>query len=247
MKKKGQRKKQEKSLKKRTQRKLSHGQAGPAGPTTELRYIRQARNYPIEGCWIRRDWEATGLAVIVLARRQPNGNLAFASYLVDYYCLGLKDTACYANIPPRQFQQDYLSRFFPDVPPRDISPALAHELIHGSVEYAAQFGFQPHRDFKHSKSLLDPPDLHPRSGKVKFGKEGKPFFVAGPHDNVAAITRQLSRSAGEGNYHFLMPLASPADNPLLGDDDGDDDDAEVRKSLAPHRPRAAKKWWQFWK
>ncbi|MBN1890419.1 MAG: hypothetical protein JW850_20670 [Thermoflexales bacterium] len=38
---------------------------------------------------------------------------------------------------------------------------------------------------------------------MTFGKDGKPFYVSGPHDNPEAIMRQLARITGEGNYNFL--------------------------------------------
>ncbi len=152
--KKGKKKKQHEALKKRAESKPARQQppATPSGPlqfirqifnrgggtepATPSQFIRLARNYPIEGCWVRRGWDTDGMAVVVIARRQP-------------------------------------------------------------IEYAAQFGFQPHRDFKLAQNVLDPPDAHPRTGKVEFGKDGKPFYIAGPHDNVNAILRQLARTAGK--------------------------------------------------
>ena len=38
---------------------------------------------------------------------------------------------------------------------------------------------------------------------------GKPFFVAGPYDDVDAILGHLERTAGEGNYHYIFPIAGP--------------------------------------
>jgi hypothetical protein len=202
-------KKQRKAPKKRTKRKSAHKQGRAAGPMSPLHHIRQARDYPIEGCWVQRGWDESGLAVVVIARRQPDGNLVFGNYLVDYYCLGLKDTYCNANIPLGQFRRDFLPKMFREGPPISISPALAHEIIHGGIEYAAQFGFRPHSDFKLSQSILDPPDLHPHTGTVEFGKDGKPFYISGPYDNVDAIMRQLTRTAGEGNFDFMMQIGGP--------------------------------------
>jgi hypothetical protein len=196
--KKGDKKKQQKALKKRAERKQQYS----LDALSPLRYIRQARNYPIEGCWVQKDWDKSGLAVVVIARRQPNGNLVFGDYLVDNYCLGLKDTFCNADIPSGEFRREFLPKLFQTAgKPISISPDLAHEIIYGSIEYAKQFGFRPHRDFDLSQSILDPSGAHPRTGQVEFGKDGKPFFIQGPHDNVDAILRQLARTAGEGNYH----------------------------------------------
>ena len=207
--KKGEKKKLNKTLKKRIQDKLIRKRTQEAAPTSALYHIHQARHYPIEGCWAMRSWKENGLTNVVVARRQPNGNIAFGNYLVDYYCLGVKNAFCNAEIPRSEFRRDYLAKMFRGEKPLDISPALAHELIYGSIEYAAQFGFKPHRDFKLAQHVLDPADAHPRSGQVAFGKDGKPFFVAGPYDNADAIIRQLLRTAGADNFNYLVPIGPP--------------------------------------
>jgi hypothetical protein len=156
--------------------------------------------------------------MIVLVRRQPDGNLVFGNYLVDYYCLGLKDTDSAADVSPGKFRRDYLPKVFRTGPPVELSPAVAHEIIYGGIEYAAQFGFRPHRDFRRSQYVLDPPDRHPRSGEIEFGYKGKPLFIQGPYDDVDAILRKLTRSAGEGNFDYLVQVAGP---PPDWDDDLD--------------------------
>jgi hypothetical protein len=233
--KKGDKKKQQKALKKRTERKQVRKQENLLQALSPLRYVRQARNYPIEGCWVQQSWNEGGLAIVVIARRQPNGNLVFGNYLVDYYCLGVKDTYFNADIPRGQFQNDTLPTMYRAAgKPIKISPDLAHEIIYGSIEYARQFGFRPHRDFDQSQSILDPPDAHPRTGKVEFGKDGKPFFISGPYDNVDAILRQLARTVGEGNYHFLTQIGGPPP------DEWEDDTWEGNEEDMPPSTREAR-------
>jgi hypothetical protein len=185
-------------------------------------YVRQARHFPIEGCWVQEEWDESGLAVVVIARRQPNGNIVFGVYLVDYYCLGVKDTFCRTDISEELFQHDFMPKTYRDHAPISISPALAHEIVYGGIEYAAQFGFRPQRDFKLSQYILDPPGMHPRSGTVKFGKEGKPCYISGPHDDVQAIMNQLMRTAGEGNFDYLAHVGQPPDGWFDADDDDDE-------------------------
>ena len=88
---------------------------------------------------------------------------------------------------------------------------LAHELIWGGIEYAARYGFRPDPDFKLAQLVVDPPEAHPRTGAVTFGKDGKPFYVSGPYDNVDAIMNQLLRTAGPDNFGFLADIGSPLD------------------------------------
>lgn len=216
--KKGEKKKQQKMLKRRATSDQQRRAQRASSAISPLHYIRQARNYPLEGCWIQKGWQESGLAVIVIARRQPDGNIVFGNYLVDYYCLGLKNTYCNAEVPSGEFRHSMLPRMFENVGPfMEISPALAHEIIYGAIEYARHFGFNPQRDFRDSQYILDQPGVHPYSGRIQFGKDGKPFYISGPYDNADRVMRQLQRTAGEGNFDYLMQIGG--DEEVFLDDD----------------------------
>jgi hypothetical protein len=174
-----------------------------------LTAIRLAHSYPIFGCWVQPGWRDKGLATVAVARRQPDGRVAWGDYLVDYYCLGVKNCFCNGNAPLHQFLDVELPRATQGGPAEPISPELAHELIYGSIEYAARWGFEPHPDYDLAQAILDLPDRHPRSGGVTYGKDGKPFFINGPDDDVDAIMAQLQRTAGPCNYDFLAMLGGP--------------------------------------
>jgi len=205
--KKGEKKKQQKMLKRRAASTTQRRAQRAGGLSAPLHHVRQARNYPFEGCWIQKDWQDGGLAVIVIARRQANGNIVFGNYLVDTYCLGLKNTFCNADVAPGEFQRSLLPRMFENAgQPVEIAPALAHEIIYGAIEYADRYGFRPQRDFRDSQYVLDLPGEQPRTGHVEFGKDGKPLYISGPYDNADRIVHQLSRTAGEGNFNYLMQM-----------------------------------------
>ncbi len=73
---------------------------------------------------------------------------------------------------------------------------------------------------------------------VEFGKNGKPFYLQGPYDNVSKIFAALNKSVGKGNYGYLQML-NPFDNMLrFNDDDFDDDhnDDEEEDDLEMHYP-----------
>jgi hypothetical protein len=59
--------------------------------------------------------------------------------------------------------------------------------------------------------VLDPPGHHPIKHRVKFGRDGQPFFVPGPNDNVQLILSKLKRTVGEGNYGFLLNMGRDLD------------------------------------
>jgi hypothetical protein len=217
--KKGEKKKQQKALKRRTERKAAQKTTRSLNVLPlQLQTLRRSSAFPLAGCWAQSGWQQNGLAVVVIARRQPDDLITFGAYLVDYYCLGIKN--CYYNvdIPVSRFFSEFLPKMIRGGSPQEISADLAHELIYGSIEYAAQFGFRPHADFKRGQWVLDPPEQHPRTGRVTFGHEGKPFFISGPDDNVDAIMNQLLRRAGPGNYNYLAQIGPP-DGDLFPEDD----------------------------
>ncbi|OQA46221.1 MAG: hypothetical protein BWY52_00866 [Chloroflexi bacterium ADurb.Bin325] len=205
--KKGEKKKQQKALARRTKRKAAQKTTRSLTQVSSaMSLLREARSYPLLGCWAPSDWDQHGLAVVTVARRQPNNLVTFATFLVDYYCLGVKSAYFNVDVPHHQFMSEYLPKMMLGAEPTQVPLALAHELIYGSVEYAARWGFRPAPDFKIAQLVLDPPDAHPVTGQIEFGKDGKPLFISGPHDNVQAILHQLTRTAGEGAFHFMTAI-----------------------------------------
>jgi hypothetical protein len=174
-----------------------------------LAALQRARQYPIFGCWIMHEWQEGGIAPVIIARQQEDDQILFASYLVDLYCLGIKDVTVNANIPRKRFE-----RSLPELcmlEPEAISVELAHEIVYGALEYARKYGFEPHPDFTrlHADQVLDPPEAHARTNKVQFGQDGKPFFVPGPYEDERKIKRilhTLERTAGEGNFNYVVGL-----------------------------------------
>jgi hypothetical protein len=171
--------------------------------------LQQAREFPILGCWIMNGWQDQGITPVVVARQQAEDKIVYGVFLVDLYCLGVKNALWKIDISLKQFHRN-LPRLCSDMPePCEIS--LAHELIYGSIDYAWQYGFEPHLDFGKASLILDLPEAHPRGNKVEFGKDGKPFFVAGPYDNARTIVNQLMRTAGEGKFDYMLMLGEPTD------------------------------------
>ena len=172
--------------------------------------LRNAHIYPLLECLITPNWEKNelGLIQILVPRQQPDGNICFGFYLIDNYCLGLKNTLGKVNIAPEVYRTDVLPTLYRGEVPEKCSPELAHQMIYQAIDYAAQFGFEPERDFVLTQNVLVPQGELAEPYQLTFGKNGKPFFISGPHDNVGRILRQLDKTAGPGNYDFLA-MAPP--------------------------------------
>lgn len=172
-------------------------------------YLKNARDYPILGCWVYADWKDSGIAPVVVARKQSDDRVIFGVCLVDIYCLGVKDAYANADFSLSKFQKELPAMCNDDPQPCPVE--FAHELVYGALEYAEHYGFKPHPDFTYQlvDNVLDPPDMHRRTHNIEFGKDGKPFFMAGPNDDerrCQQIIATLERTAGQENYAYLMPM-----------------------------------------
>jgi hypothetical protein len=67
---------------------------------------------------------------------------------------------------------------------------LAQQLVYGGEEYARGLGFEPHPDYAPAKALLGE---WTGPSAITFGRDGKPFYFQGPHDNPRKIPRTLQQ------------------------------------------------------
>lgn len=145
---------------------------------------------------------ASGLAQIFVTRVDRSQYLV-CSFLVDYWCLGVKD----AMGPKKLDRQKYemmvshsADNFGQDF--QEISLRETQAIIFGAVDYAGKLGIDPHPDFEQAKTQLGPrPDGLP---EIEFGRDGNPFYINGPYDNPDKIINKLKASIGEGNFHFAI-------------------------------------------
>ena len=179
--------------------------SGPDEYSCRIQMIRNAKIFPVFECLIDSGWRERGLAQILLSRRQPNGNLVIGIYLVDIFCLGLKNTVCNADISLPEYRK-MKERMFPDSTLIPIPPGNARRIIRGAIEYARRWDFKPQEDFELSRFMLEGLPEPDNDFTAEFGRNGKPLYIAGPDDDFEAIIGTLTRTAGKGNYDFIAPL-----------------------------------------
>ena len=203
--KRNQHKKLQRALQKRTQRKNKLAQRAIHDSASErpTRILRRAREFPFLGAWVQRDWQQYGIASMVVARTQPDDDIVFGRFLVDTFCLGLKDTFFGVNVESNQFHNDALPRLYQGEPPISISIELAHEIIYGAIEFADGIGFRPHKLFQRTRNILDAEDAHPPTGVIEFGYGGIPTYIPGPNDNQRMVLNRLVDNVGIGNFNYV--------------------------------------------
>ena len=140
--------------------------------------------------------------VAVAASRRDRRTVSFCGYLLDVHCLGVKDA-----LGPRSMEEDALEDFIElffsswNSPPVPVPFDLARELVFGAASFAAGLGFAPHADFRRAAGVLGPP---PQEISIKFGSQGRPFYMSGPFDDPDAVLRTLENTVGAKNFDFAI-------------------------------------------
>ncbi|MDD5306573.1 MAG: hypothetical protein PHU25_04555 [Deltaproteobacteria bacterium] len=155
------------------------------------------------------------LVSVIVTRRLPDGRFLVGLALVDRTCLGVKDAY---DLPPlgRDGLRDAVERVgLPHDGMEEVEPLVALSVVHHALAYARKLGFEPHPDFPAAifgprpEALVDTPHAN----------DEKPLYVAGPHDDSAAVTRKLDAAVGNGNYDFIVPLGGIPDD--FDEEDGE--------------------------
>ena len=168
--------------------------------------VAVATRAPVKACIVSDRLFAEGIGQLVLARTLPSGMVAASFFLLDVWCLGVKD-AFFAVMTPQKFgdRKDELSR---QQPFTDIDPSIARKLLHDAAVYAAGLGLAPSEDFAQAEAIFG--DIPMAKETFPFGKDGKPLFISGPHDSPTRIRRildTLAKRTGPDGFDFIAGMA----------------------------------------
>jgi hypothetical protein len=144
--------------------------------------IRQVAHLPLRECLINDDWRESRMASISFARDHPSGLVAVGAFAVDLGCLGVKSAFANPAVPVGHYE----ARLARGQHTRQVrcDPAFAVKLIQGACDYAARLGFSPDPDYQYAREIFG--DIDPSScpDTIEYGEDGKPFYIAGPYDDV---------------------------------------------------------------
>ena len=221
-----QQKKVAKQKAKRSEKRSELLRRSSTDPTVRL---RQAESWPVVQALIGTDLWKTGIGQLVLARKESEGSYVFGVYLVDVYCLGVKNAFWKAGSPG--LLSDLLRRFEENEPLSPISPAGLVKVVKGAVEYAASLGFRPHPDFRNAAMLFHGIDPETCPQEFTFGNKGKPLYIQGPHESPEQARAIMERLTGAGG-NFVIQIPGPGPEEFFEDEDED----EVEDEDEPDQP-----------
>lgn len=200
------RKRQQKAMKKRQKenaKKKHAAQTRAASPETAL--FRKAAQFPLYECLLGGDVEQNGMALLFVVRRQSEHLLIATGYIVDTWCLGLKDTTHWSNRTITSYLEEFRPRQVEEFNAKPCTLEQVHQLVYGAIDYAHALDLRPHGDFRVTRHFIGESDAFPRDESLVFGVNGKPHYFAGPHDNCAKVLRHLDKRLGPNGYTFTAP------------------------------------------
>ncbi len=169
-----------------------------------------------------------GIGHLVLARQEAEGRLLIGVYLVDVYCLGVKDAFWRAG--SHADLRETIERLKEVGPTRSIEPQCLVKLILGALEFAHSYGFPPHPGFRHASRLLAGIDPAGCAREFEYGRDGKPFYMRGPNESLD-VARIIAERVTEAGGHYIVAVDDPGDMPELGGPGEDLDIADEEELL----------------
>ena len=159
--------------------------------------ILAAERAPWVGCYVSG---ADGMYVIY-AIRQTRGGTVASVFLIDMYCLGVKDARFIKDFDLEAFRDNHIDR-----DGDKVAPAVALKRIEEAIAYARSIGFEPHSQTEICKHIFGNLDISECTDKFEFGKNGRPLYTSGPRDSREKQTRILStlEKLGPGNFDFVL-------------------------------------------
>lgn len=203
-----------------------------------VEYIRtKARTLPIVKCYINESWQEDGLAYIMVVRQHKAGTYTVGKYLVDTFCLGVKDTGYYFSMLPFEFEDIMESM---PVEFMEISYNEAHNIIYGAVAFAEELGIESHRDFRLTEYILEEDDEEIPLIEYDFGKDGEPFLITNTRFELNKYLAIIKKTTG-GEVRFMVRDEEEEESSDEYDDyeEVDDDYDELEKAISKLSPADA--------
>ena len=228
---------QKKLAQKKAKREKKRSQLARQTSDNPVIRLANCESWPIINSMLPPTMWDKGMGQLVLSRRMPNGFMATAVFLVDSYCLGVKNA--FWKVLNEGQTEDLIHKMSQQQPLETVTPEHLVKVARGAVAYALNLGFPPHPDYRHAGLLLEGIDPSLCSDTFEFGKDGKPLYIRGPGENMAQATAIMQRVQKAGG-DYIMVLGDPTKAFMTDDkigldelDEGDFDDDEETEELPP--------------
>ena len=192
--------------------------------STSPRALSLAVSSPLHECLVAKELFPAGIGTAVVSRSMPDGRIGASFFLLDVFCLGVKN-AYFVAMPQEEY--DYrLDTIASNETLQPVLPSFVRKLVEETEAYARDLGFSPHPDYQDAKKIFADIDATTCTDSFTFGKNGKPFFITGPHDTpkkIEKILATLTNRCGPGGFDYMVGLQDVFDLDMEDEDDMEDD------------------------
>jgi hypothetical protein len=165
--------------------------------------VLRAAGAPIQHCFLSADLFEIGIGTMILARGVTRHHLAVGVFLLDVFCLGIKD-AMFKSLESDELAI-YLEKTSAGSPPVSLQPSDARKLLRDLAAWSQSIGFMPHPDFTAVERIFGDISANESEADFPFGRDGKPVYIPGPFESATVVRRrveQLKKHLGEGGFEF---------------------------------------------
>jgi hypothetical protein len=165
--------------------------------------VLRAADAPIQHCFLTEAVFDIGMGTLVLARGATPHHVALSSFLVDVFCLGIKDVM-FESVE-REVFEIYMDATDAGSPLVSVDPSYARKLLRDLAAWSQSIGFAPHRDFAAVEQVFGDVSADASDAGFRFGRDGKPVYIPGPTETAPLIRRriaQLQKHLGDDGFGF---------------------------------------------
>jgi hypothetical protein len=165
--------------------------------------VLRAAQAPVLQCFLTEAVFDSGMGTLVLARGHSRDHIAMGSFLIDVFCLGIKDVM-FQTVEGDTFER-YMNAMDAGSAMASIVPSYARKLLRELAAWSQSIGFEPHRDFAAVERIFGDISADESDGVFQFGQDGKPVYIPGPTETAPLIRRrmeQLRKALGDDGFGF---------------------------------------------
>ena len=141
-------------------------------------------------CWMNSNWREMGMASLFVLGHAGAGQYALAAFLIDIWCVGLKDAWGKADYSRLDFDE-MLDRSREGMPMVRIEPDAARRMVAAGIRFARQNGFRLPPDYDRWTAMLGNLGDIGAADLSDFRKDGKLLYM-GDHRFLAQRLNGMS-------------------------------------------------------
>lgn len=150
-------------------------------------------------CYLTDDLTDMKEGYVVVTRRHTGGRVSLAMFLVDVYCLGVKDSFYRLRMDPEEFED-----FVESIPRvKECTYNEAHNWVYGSIAFAEEAGIEPDKSFNLTQYMLEEDTDDIPLIEYEFGDNGRHHLFCHSNLEGSKYLPILQKNLGD-NFEYTI-------------------------------------------